>query len=192
MTDLPSAQLDALLNQIADGDEQAFSTVYCHYQRFVYAYLRHKLVDPDAVEEVLHDTFLAFYRRPRSYATGQTRFSTWLCGIANHKLGDWARRRNRQPVTANTDDEFLESLPDPDYDSLGQLEQAEEERVLRDCLDALPADHRETFFWVFYEEEGMEQVAQRLACPVGTIKSRLHHARKRVAECVKLKLGAYR
>ena len=61
--------------------------------------------------------------------------------------------------------------------------------ILRECIDQLPITHREAFFWVWFEEESMEVVAERLSCPTGTVKSRLFNARAKIADCVKNAFG---
>lgn len=191
MTDLPASQLESLLNRIAQGDEQAFTTLYRHYQRFVYAYLRHRVIDADAIEEILQDTLHAVFQKPLAY-DGRSKFSTWLCSIANHKVGDWARRRRRQVETEDADEDFIETVADPDWDFLAQIAREQEMQVLRDCMDALPEKQRIALFWTFFEDEALETVAERQECPVGTVKSRLFNARQSVADCVRRIWGAKR
>lgn len=191
MTDLPADQLKSLLNRIAQRDEQAFTTLYRHYQRFVYAYLRRRVVDPDAVDEIVQDTFLAISRKPLAY-DGRSKFSTWLCSIANHKRVDWARQRSRQVETEEADEDLVEAVADPEWDTLARLIKNGEYQVVRNCVDALPEVHRMALFWAFFQGESMREVAERLECLVGTVKSRIHNAVRRVADCVTHVLGATR
>lgn len=188
MQDLSAEKLTGLLNRIGDGDDQAFTELYRHYHGFVYAYLRHRLADEDAAEEVVHDVFMAVCRRPQSFAGG-SKFSTWLCGIANNKAADWGRKRNRNVPVAEVEDEFLQAIPDPDADFVARLENAQSDRAVRDCIDALPDAHREAVFWAYYEEADMETIATHQNCPVGTVKSRLSNARKKLIDCLSRWLG---
>lgn len=189
MKDLPTEELAETLNRIAQGDDQAVTRLYRHYHGFIHAYLRHRLADEDAAEEVSHDVFMAVCRRPQAFAGG-SKFSTWLCSIANNKAADWGRRQRRAVPMAEIEDEALAAIPDPDADFVTQLEDAQSDQAVRDCISALPDAHREAVFWAYYEEADMETIAEHQGCPVGTVKSRLSNARKKLMDCLARWLGA--
>ena len=63
-----------------------------------------------------------------------------------------------------------------------QLERAEQRRILQALIDALSEEKREVFQMVYEDEVTLREVAKRLAIPEGTVKSRLFHARKQLAE----------
>ena len=63
-----------------------------------------------------------------------------------------------------------------------QLERAEQRRILQALIDALPDEKREIFQMVYEDEVALREVAERLAIPEGTVKSRLFHARRQLAE----------
>lgn len=188
MTDLPPDKLADLLNRIGQGDDKAVTTLYRHYHGFVYAYLRHRMADEDAAAEVAQDVFMAVCRRPQSFAGG-SKFSTWLCGIANNKAADWGRKRSRTVQVAEIEDEVLQAIADPDADFVARLEEAQDNQAVRDCIDALPDAHREAVFWAYYEEADMETIAEHQGCPVGTVKSRLSNARKKLVDCLSRWMG---
>ena len=188
MTDLPPEKIAELLNRIGKGDDKAVTTLYRHYHGFVYAYLRHRMADEDAAEEAAHDVFMAVYRRPQSFA-GNAKFSTWLCGIANNKAADWGRKRKRTIQVAEIEDEVLQGIADPDSDFVGRLEDAQDKQAVRQCIDALPDTHREAVFWAYYEDADMETIAEHQGCPVGTVKSRLSNARKKLVDCLSRWMG---
>lgn len=188
MTDLPPDELADLLNRIGKGDDKAVTRLYRHYHGFVYAYLRHRMADEEAAEEAAHDVFMAVCRRPQSFG-GNSKFSTWLCGIANNKAADWGRKRSRNVPVAEIEDEVLQAIADPDADFVARLEGAQSDRAVRDCIDALPDAHREAVFWAYYEEADMETIAEHQGCPVGTVKSRLSNARKKLMDCLSRWMG---
>lgn len=183
MTDLPETTISELLQAIAQGDEKAVTRLYRHYYGFVYAYARHKLNNDADAEEVAADTLLAVCRKPDSYS-GQARFSTWLCSIAKFKAIDFIRRDARHVDTEPIDDSIAESHAAPNWDFVDSMVQAEDEEALRLCRDRLPEEQREALFWVFYQGDSVETVAERQGCPEGTVKSRLFNARKRLKDCL--------
>lgn len=183
MKDLAPPALENLLNRIGEGDDQAATTLYRHYHGFIYAYLRHRMADEDAAEEVAHDVFMAVFRRPAAFG-GTSKFSTWLCGIANNKAADWGRARRRGIPVAEIDDEALAAIADPSANFVARLEEAQNDAVVRQCIDALPDIQRDAVFWAYYEDEDMVSIAERQRCPVGTVKSRLANARKKLMDCL--------
>lgn len=183
MIDLPIETLRDLLNRIAQKDDQAATQLYRHYHGFLYAYTRHQLPDDAAADEVTQDVFLFVFQKPHAFGE-QSKFSTWLCSIAWRKAADWGRKRKREIPLADVPDEVMEAAPDPNWDFVARIESAQDAQALRYCIDRLPGDQREAVFSVYYDDAGLEQVARQQGCPVGTVKSRLSTARRRLGECI--------
>jgi RNA polymerase sigma-70 factor (ECF subfamily) len=186
MKDLPAKELQNLLNQIALGDNKAVETIYRHYQASLFAFIRLRVRDEEAAEEILNDTFMIAIQKPEQYNC-TSEFKTWLCGIAKNVCGTWMRKQNSGVARSivDVDEEVFDNLPSPDWDIVSRLESQEMDDVLRECIDKLPVSHKEAFYWTWFEEEPMDIVAERLECPLGTIKSRLFNARAKIADCVK-------
>lgn len=186
MKDLPKKELQDLLNQIALGSNKAVEAVYRHYQASLYAFIRLRIRDDEAAEEILNDTFMVAIQKPGQY-TGESSYQTWLCGIAKNVCGTWIRKQHAGVAkdTVDLEEDALENIADPQWGILEQLETRERDDILRECIDQLPATHKEAFYWAWFEEESVDTVADRLGCPAGTIKSRLFNARAKIADCVK-------
>lgn len=190
MKDLSALELEKLLNQIALGDNKAIEIVYRHYQASVFAFIRLRVRDDQAAEEILNDTFMIAFQKTAQF-NGSCEFKTWLCGIAKNVSGTWMRKQNTGLARSMVDLEgdTLDNIADPAWDVVSQLASQQMDEVLRECIDKLPLTHKEAFFWAWFEEEPIELVAERLDCPKGTIKSRLFNARAKIADCVKRLLG---
>lgn len=190
MKELPRKDLMILLNKIGAGDNKAIEIIYRHYQAAMFAFIRLRVRDDAAAEEILNDTFMIAFSKPAQYNANST-YMTWLCGIAKNVCGTWMRKQNAVVVRAmvHVDDDELEGLPDPDWNVLSQLESREMDEIIHACIDRLPVAHREAFFWTWFEDEPMERVAERLDCPIGTIKSRLFNARAKISDCVRNAVG---
>ena len=186
MKDLPKEQLNKLLKDISRGNQKAVGMIYRHYQASLFAFIRLRVRDDAAAEEILNDTFMVAFKKADKF-DGSSEFKTWLCGIAKNVCGTWLRKQHSgvTGATVDVEDDFLTSLPTPDWDVVTQLESKEMDEVLRECIDKLPISHKEAFFWTWFEEEPIDMVAKRLDCPSGTVKSRLFNARVKIADCVK-------
>lgn len=191
MKDLPFKELKILLNKVAVGDNKAVETIYNHYQASLYAFIRLRVRDEAAAEEILNDTFMIAIKKPEQF-DGHSEYKTWLCGIAKNVCGTWIRKQNTGVARSiiEVEEDVFENLPSPDWDIVSKLEDQEMDDVLRECIDKLPVTHKEAFYWTWFEEEPMDVVAERLECPIGTIKSRLFNARAKIAECVKGVFGS--
>ena len=191
MKDLPYNELSVLLKQIAKSDQKAIEKVFNHYRSSLFAFIRLRIRDEEAADEILNDTFLTAFRKPEQY-NGSCEYKTWLCGIAKNVCGTWLRKQNTGLAKSIVDveEDVFENLPTPDWDIVSRIESQEMDEILRECIDKLPVTHKEAFFWTWFEEEPMEIVAERMDCPVGTIKSRLFNARAKIADCVKGVIGS--
>lgn len=188
--EIASDQLAQLCHEIAAGQAKAIETVYRHYQASLFAFIRLRVRDDGAAEEILSDTFLTAFGKINQY-NGSSAFLTWLCGIAKNVVGTWLRKQQRGVLKATipVDDTVLLNFADPDAGVLECLVTAEATDALHECIDQLPQTQREAFFWTWFEEEPLESVASKLSCPVGTVKSRLFNARAKIADCVKNTFG---
>jgi RNA polymerase sigma-70 factor (ECF subfamily) len=126
------------------------------------AYFRHQPALAGAAEDLLQDTFVrALRHRDRLYRAVSQR--AYLFGIARHVGLDALRRRKRL-------DELVEPPAAPGAREDARLE------TMRAAITELPAPQRETLMLKLQHELSYEEIAEVLAIPVGTVRSRLHHA----------------
>lgn len=188
MRNIPPAEVQLLLNQIAQHNEQAFRKIYLHYQRQVFAFARMKLGDDAAAADIVQETFIAIQRNPLGYK-GSCEFSTWLCSIAKNKVADWWRLRGRQGESVDLDDEQIQNIPDPNWDWTGMAEQEELHEILLECIQRLSDKLKESIYLAYFEDQRLETIALQQNCPTNTIKTRLFHARVKIRGCVENALG---
>jgi len=181
--DLPEEKVSELLNQIRAGDDKAVTTLFLHYRDRLYAFVRLQVTADHEAEDIVQDVFLAAFRQLDRFR-GEAEFSTWLWAIAGNKVADLYRAQKRKGLITVIDEEMEDSLPDPNWDFVEQLEAKEMAQALIHCQASLPVAQKEAIYWVFYQELGVNDAAQRQSCPPGTVKSRLYHARKQLADCL--------
>jgi len=175
-----------LLGRIERADEAAFRELYRAFSRRLYAYVLRQLGDPAQAEEIVADTLYEIWRAPARFR-GDAQFSTWLIGIARNKV--LMAFRSRKPDTQHDDlDDVAETLAAEDGNAFDALAQAQRREGVRHCMDKLSDDHRECVHLVFYEGLSLGEVAALQACPEGTVKTRLFHARQKLKNCLQLLL----
>lgn len=134
-----------------------------HYARVVAFCARR--VGADAAEDVAQETFVTVTKNYHRFE-GRSSFSTWLLGIADNHCKAMARKLKREYAGL---DDWTATTP-------GHEEHVVDTQLLRTALATLTPDHREAV--LMHEVEGMTyaEMAEILGIPVGTVKSRLHHA----------------
>lgn len=159
-----------LLSRIADQDRGAFCLFFERHSDRVFRFALSLTRSPHLAEEVLQETMMAAWKGARKFK-GHSKVTTWLLGIAKNQAYNLLRREERG--------RRLPETLDPVADPAGEAEMAV--RVER-ALDTLPEAQREVLHLVFYENLTVRETAELLGVPEGTVKSRMHHARKRLAE----------
>lgn len=167
-----------LLQRVALGQVQAMEVFYREFERTVYRYALSRLSDPFDAAEVLNDVMLDVWRQAARFE-GRSAVTTWLIGIARHKVLDRQRQRGRHET-----EEVSEELEDGQPLAETLLAQAQEAQRMRSCMDKLGPNHREVVHLAFYEEWSQDQIAQLMQCPPGTVKSRMYHAKEALKKCL--------
>jgi RNA polymerase sigma-70 factor (ECF subfamily) len=174
----------ALLERMGRGDQAALAELYRAYSRSVYAFALRRLRDAAEAEEIVVDTMHELWRHPQRFR-GESKFSTWLLGIARFKLLSLIRSREPQHDDIEELEETLESEDDGSFEILAQKQRRE---AVRECMDKLPPEQRECLHLVFYEGYGLAEVAAVMGCPENRVKARLFHARRKLKNGVRLLL----
>ncbi|MFO1339658.1 MAG: RNA polymerase sigma factor [Burkholderiaceae bacterium] len=148
-----------------------------HHARLVRFVRRH--VDDDAEAEDLAQQAFADAARHHADFRGESPLSTWLYGIA---LNLARNHVNRSPQRRHRfeSEQALAELPCAQPDPAEQCAMGQLMRVLERELATLPPDMREVLWLVSVDELAYEDAAERLAVPVGTVRSRLSRARQRL------------
>jgi RNA polymerase sigma-70 factor (ECF subfamily) len=161
------------------GDPQAFTELVEMYQKPVYNLCYRMLGTAEDAEDASQETFLRAYRSMKRYDSNRP-FSTWLLSIAAHYCIDQIRRRRLSIVS-------IEELPVPDVpDTSPGLEstvsQNEERRHIRKLLDTLAPIDRAAVIMYYWYDFSYDEICQALSLTMSAVKSRLHRARRAMAE----------
>ena len=171
---------EVLIGRIASGDRLAMQVLYARHHVRVYRFVLRLVSDPTTAEELISEVFLDVWRQANRFE-GRSAVSTWLLAIARFKALSALRRRTDEEL----DEEAAAAIEDPSDDPEISLQKKDKGEVLRKCLTALSADHKEIIDLVYYHEKSIEEVAEILKIPENTVKTRMFYARKKLAELLK-------
>jgi RNA polymerase sigma-70 factor (ECF subfamily) len=174
-----NVQLNALLTRMAQGDMAALESFYKLTHSSVYAFIFKRLRNAADAAEVLNEVMLEVWRSAGRFE-GRSQVLTWVLGIANYKLLDLLRKRQE-----HVSEEVPLDLPDPNaVDMSVVLANAADAELVRRCLERLSDDHRMVMHLSFYEELSYQEIAEIADAPVGTIKTRMFHAKQSMRRCL--------
>jgi RNA polymerase sigma-70 factor (ECF subfamily) len=190
--DPSSPDTAALLARAQKGDEEAFGALMrAHYEpvfRVVHAILRNEHDARDVSQEV----WLTVWRELPKFR-GEAKFTTWVHPIAVRKSLDHLRKRRRwfdrflPFTTAVDDDASTPAVAEPitETNARDEAETAESHARLHRALEALPPKHRAVLALRELQGLSYEEIAAATELPIGTVMSRLYHARRQLAQKLK-------
>jgi RNA polymerase sigma-70 factor (ECF subfamily) len=166
---------EALIRAIADGDRRALHALYLRHKVRTYRFVLRLTADAALAEDIVSEVFLDVWRQAVGFK-GKSRVSTWILAIARYKALSALRGRSDEQL----DDCTATAIADPADDPGMMVERQDRSRIVRKCLSQLSPMHREMLDLVYYQEKSVEEVAQIIGVPCGTVKTRMFYARKRM------------
>ena len=170
------------------GDRAAFGELVEQFERTVHAICLRRLGNPSEALELTQEVFLHVMKRLDQLREPE-RFAGWLRQVAARMAINRATRRVQPP---SVDSEVLEAAGEHRHDPLDELIARERAQKLCDGLGRLKALDRETLEAFYIRGRSLIEIAEELDTPIGTIKRRLHTARKRLKAELQARVGRRR
>ncbi|GAA0570963.1 sigma-70 family RNA polymerase sigma factor [Halomonas salifodinae] len=181
---MPDASQQYLIDQLtacARGDALAFERLYRASSSHLYAILLRIVRDEGAAQDCLQQLYVRLWHASGQYDPSRAKPMTWLATLARHIGIDWLRRQKPQDSTEGS--ALLEGLSgdqEPEAESL----RAEQRHELRDCLDTLTGAQRQAMELAYFQGLTHRELAERLAQPLGSIKSWIRRGLERLKACL--------
>ncbi len=175
-----AAMADPLDRLSKEEDAGAFRALYETYAPRVKAYMQRRGADAATAEDLAQETLLTVWRKARLYSRERGSAAAWIFTIARNLRID--RLRQQLPVQALADDhrETPSDAPPPDE----ELHRDEVRRRVQAVLGELPRDQHDVVVLAYVEGLSQSEIAERLSVPLGTVKSRMRLAYRRLRPAV--------
>ncbi len=161
-----------LVQSVLDGDSQAYAGIVTRYQKMIASVAWRYGARREEIEDVVSEVFIKAYGNLSRYRPDHP-FSTWLYRLAANHVVDHGRRARKERNRVEMPEQVVDTSP-----STGdELETDERSKLLRESLETLPDHYREVLFLVYVEEMKVDEAAETLKLPTGTIKTRLMRGR---------------
>jgi RNA polymerase sigma-70 factor, ECF subfamily len=182
-----------LIAQAKAGDAKAFDQLLASQRARAMAAAVRVLHNPDDAEDAVQDAFLKIWRCLPSFA-GRSSFATWVHRIVVNASLDFMRKQAARPELVERPeqkDDVAMTAVEPVHDQTpeSELGDRELEKLVRLAVAALPAAHRQVVELREFEDYSYQEMAELIPCPLGTVMSRLHHARGRLAQDLRAPLA---
>ena len=168
---------DVLVTRLAARDEGALRALYTRHAALVFT-VAARIVGAAAAEEVVQDVFLTVWEKHQTFDPERGSFKAWITQIARRRALNVLRHDRARPTGSDDAlDEIADEAVIPDEAQWA----AHRQMALHRAIDALPAPQKRALSLAFFDELTHEQVASVLRTPVGTAKTRIRLAMKRLA-----------
>ncbi len=164
-----------LVSRIREGDSEAFALLYDRYKKRLFRTALAITDDQGGAEEILQDCFLKAYHS-LSRIDCSAPLGPWLHRIAVNLSYNWVMKR--RPWFVSVEEMIDRLVAAPQLSPEHAYERKELHRRLHEAINSLNIHHRLVVILFYLQGFSLTEIAYILECPVGTVKSRLHHARR--------------
>jgi RNA polymerase sigma-70 factor, ECF subfamily len=163
-----------LLTKAKNGDRAAFTRLVEEYRNFVLS-LAYRMTGSAAdMDDVAQETFMRAYKNLRNFR-GEASFKTWLARIVMNLSSNY-RRSRKSPATTEITEELVLASPAEGQDR--QMLDRELRMKIQQAVAALPPHYRSVVVLHDFEDLSYKEITGTLGIPIGTVMSRLAHARE--------------
>ncbi|WP_456826219.1 ECF RNA polymerase sigma factor SigK [Cellulomonas sp. P5_E12] len=179
--DVPRAA-ESLLAAVAHGDDSAFAQLYDALGRGVFGTCLGVLRDPDHAAEVAQEVWLEVWRTAARFDPTRGSARTWALTLAHRRAVDRVRAVQAQ---RDRDQRVLDGSTEREFDVVAdEVQAALEQARVRDCLGSLTPTQKQAVVLAYYGGRTYREVADQLAAPLPTVKSRIRDGLLRLRDCL--------
>jgi len=173
---------EALLGDVAQGDDSAFAALYDTLGRGVFGTCLGVLRDPDHAAEVAQEVWVEVWRTAARFDAVRGSARTWTLTLAHRRAIDRVRAVQAQ---RDRDQRVLDESTEREFDVVAdEVESALEQVRVRDCLGSLSPTQKQAVVLAYYGGRTYREVADELAAPLPTVKTRIRDGLLRLRDCM--------
>lgn len=171
-----SLHVDLLSKVAASKDREAFASLFDHFAPRVKSFMMRKGASSEQAEDLVQETMIAVWSKAALYVAERGSVATWIFTIARNLRIDRLRREKSNQFTDL--DEYDAPSDAPGQDEA--LHRLQEDSAVAQALAQIPSEQRELLILSYVEDLPQSEIAARLQIPLGTVKSRMRLAYRRL------------
>lgn len=165
------------------GEEKGFNYIYGETYNFVYSRARLAINDEQEVQDLIQEVYVAAYRNIKSLKNSDSLYA-WLATITMRQGASMIRKKKNYVLLSEENQGMFEEIPDESVELENDAIVKENAGILKGLLEKLSPEQKSAMVSFYYDGLKVEQIAELTETSAGTIKSRLHLARKRLQEYI--------
>jgi RNA polymerase sigma-70 factor, ECF subfamily len=166
-------------------DDETFRLLFAQHHRFIFRFLYGMVGEPDLAEDLTQETFMRAYASMETLR-GESKLSTWLCGIAKNVALNTLRNRKREFSQIDMDDQTIAKLRESEATAPGEFVLNQELRkVIHDALQKLDADKRMVFVLKLMQQKTYDEIAEITGFAIPKLKTDLHRAKAEMRSLIR-------
>jgi RNA polymerase sigma-70 factor (ECF subfamily) len=174
----PIASDDDLMQAVADGDDAAFSELMQRHRSWVRSLLRAVVRDDEQAEDLTQEAFCRVHQHASDYVA-QGNFVAYLKRIAVNLAKDFLHKQKQATIVSLSELEETQVEDNP-FDPMAALASEVLHKDVRAAIQSLPDEQRLALVMHYFGDMSLQDIAWAMKCPLGTVKSRLFNALRRV------------
>jgi len=178
-----------LITMISQGDSTALDQLYERYHRLIFSIAINSIGDHALAEEITLDIFTRVWQKANQYRPEKAQVSTWLVSMTRNRCIDMLRRQRARREHQRVDWAEVQSVPGKANPEASAALRMQKQRV-REAVHQLPSDQREALALAFFKGYTHREVAEQLELPLGTVKTRIRLAMKKLRDALSEELYA--
>ncbi len=167
---------DLLSKVAASKDREAFAALFDHFAPRVKSFMMRKGASSEQAEDLVQETMIAVWSKAALYVAERGSVATWIFTIARNLRIDRLRREKSNQFTDLDDYDAPSDAPGQDE----ALHRLQEDSAVAQALAQIPSEQRELLILSYVEDLPQSEIAARLQIPLGTVKSRMRLAYRRL------------
>ncbi len=175
-----------LINQIVEGDANAFTVLVDRYKDLVFTLALRMLKNREEAEEVAQDTFVKAYKSLDRFK-GDSKFSTWIYRVAYNSCLDRIKK-NKKYINNVEINEFTAHQVITIDNALDAMETREREASIKKSIDLLPSEDGFLLTLYYFDDLSLDEISKIVGISANTIKVKLFRCRKKLATILKSQL----
>jgi RNA polymerase sigma-70 factor (ECF subfamily) len=177
-----NARLADLLSRAGLGDRPAFEELYNATRSKLFAVSLRIVRERQLAEEVLQDSFVSIWNHAADYAQARSAPTTWMTAIVRNRSLDVLRRGAHE--VSDVDEAMAAKMIDESASPSQHLEDATDTHAVRQCLEELEAEQRQSIALAFYHGLSHSELAAHMRKPLGTVKTHIRRGLMRLRDCL--------
>ncbi len=175
---------EQLVQKASSGDQHSFEQIVKNYEKLVYSICYRMFNNNQDAMDYTQETFIKVYKNMEK-AIGKGSFKSWICTIATNTCLDELRKRSKKH-TVSLDENFDDdnhpkyTVPDDAPTPLEEIIFNENAQILKDAINSLSDENKSIIILRDVEGLSYDEIASALDLTLGTVKSRISRARKKL------------